>query len=174
MPLPATFDTGDDPLIPFPGFSFFVSFTAGAQFAPFGGANEQVAGGFSEITGLEATMEPKVIKEGGRNYGPVQRPGPVSFSTVILKRGVIRARHLWAWWAMFAGSDESVNGAWDGGARTNVDILLIAGGQPVLGWELVNAMPVKFRAPDLNARGGEVAIEEIHLVHEGLNTAKLS
>lgn len=171
-----TIPDGEDPLAPFPGFAFYVSFNpiAGSSFAPFQGLDEKITGGFSEVTGLEATMEPKVIKEGGRNYGPVQRPGQVSFSTVVLKRGVVRSRHLWAWWAMFAGSDDSTNGGWDKSGRANVDILFIAGGQAVLGWELANAMPVKFRVGDLNARGGEVAIEEIHLVHEGLNTAKVS
>jgi hypothetical protein len=29
-------------------------------------------------------------------------------------------------------------------------------------------MPVKFRAGDLSARATDVAIEELHLVHEGL------
>ncbi len=167
---------GQDPLAPFPGFAFFVAFNPpdGGDFAPFADVDEPITGGFSEITGLEATMEPKVIKEGGRNYGPVQRAGPVSFSTVVLKRGVVRSRHLWAWWAMFAGSDDSTNGGWGPSGRANVDIVFIAGGQAVLGWELVNAMPVKFRVGDLNARSGEVAIEEIHLVHEGLNTAQVS
>jgi len=167
---------GEDPLAPFPGFAFFVAFNAATSggFTPFGSTPGPITGGFSEVSGLEATMEPKVIKEGGRNYGPVQRPGQVSFSTVVLKRGVVRSRHLWAWWAMFAGADNSANGGWGPPGRANVDILFIVGSQAVLGWELVNAMPVKFRVADLNARGGEVAIEEIHLVHEGLNTAQVS
>jgi phage tail-like protein len=168
---------GQDPLVPFPGFDFYVSFRTTAIPYVFGGmpnVDDTISGGFSEITGLEATMEPKVIKEGGRNYGPVQRAGPVSFSTVVLKRGVVRSRHLWGWWAMFAGSDDSKNGGWSPNGRADVDILLIASGQAVLGWHLVNAMPVKFRAPDFNARGAEVAIEELHLVHEGLNTAPVS
>src|SRR4029434_5227993 len=52
---------------------------------------------FAECTGLEASMEPKVIKEGGRNYGAVQRAGTVTFATVILKRGMTSTRHLWRW-----------------------------------------------------------------------------
>src|SRR3982751_6445672 len=52
---------------------------------------------FSECTGLEATMEPKVIKEGGRNYGAVQRVGLVTFATVVLKRGITTQRDLWKW-----------------------------------------------------------------------------
>ena len=50
------------------------------------------SGAFSECTGLEATMEPKVIKEGGRNYGAAQRGGPVTFATVVLKRGMTTSR----------------------------------------------------------------------------------
>ena len=30
-------------------------------------------------------------------------------------------------------------------------------------------MPVKFRVGDLSGRGSEIAIEELHLVHEGLH-----
>src|SRR6187402_1472993 len=57
-------------------------------------------GSFSECAGLEATMEPKVIKEGGRNYGVAQRTGPVTFATVILKRGVTDASDLWKWFEL--------------------------------------------------------------------------
>ena len=50
---------------------------------------------FAECTGLEATMEPKTIKEGGRNYGAAQRTGAVTFATVVLKRGVSEDRGMW-------------------------------------------------------------------------------
>ena len=161
---------GQDPLIPFPGFAFFVAFqqAGGGDFAPFAGVAEPIVGGFSEVAGLEATMEPKVIKEGGRNYGPVQRAGPVSFSTVVLKRGIVASRQLWAWWSLFAGADDAANGGWAAANRADVTISLIRGDTALVGWKLTNAMPTKFRIADLNAKGGEVAIEELHLVHEGL------
>ncbi|MCK7481423.1 MAG: phage tail protein [Candidatus Moduliflexus flocculans] len=34
-----------------------------------------------------------------------------------------------------------------------------------------NALPVKFRAGELNARASEVGVEELHIVHEGLYAA---
>jgi phage tail-like protein len=168
---------GEDGFQPLPGFAFHVSFAAhsdsGAGTDPFKGMGmvaPEVAGGFQEVSGLEATMEPKVFKEGGRNYGSVQRPGPVTFATVILKRGIIiEPRHLWAWWGFFAGADGATNGGWDPTGRCDVSIALIRDRQPVVGWRLENAMPVKYRAADLNARGTEVAIEELHLAHEGLH-----
>ncbi len=48
-------------------------------------------------------MEPKVIKAGGANYGAAQRVGPVSFATVVLKRGMTSTRDLWNWFANVAG-----------------------------------------------------------------------
>jgi phage tail-like protein len=45
-------------------------------------------------------------------------------------------------------------------------------GQSVLAWQLTNALPVKFKAADMNARGTDVAIEELHLAHEGLSLVK--
>jgi phage tail-like protein len=42
-------------------------------------------------------------------------------------------------------------------------------GDPVLTWALHRALPVKFKAADLNGKGSEVGIEELHLAHEGLS-----
>jgi phage tail-like protein len=126
-----------------------------------------VDGAFSECTGLEGTMEQKVIKEGGRNYGVVQRAGPVTFATVILKRGISPGGSLAKWFMKVARGDY--------GNRASVRIALKAppaklGDPPrdVAVYHLENALPVKFKAADFNARATEVGIEELHLVHEGL------
>jgi phage tail-like protein len=37
-----------------------------------------------------------------------------------------------------------------------------------LRWRLDNALPIKFKAADLNARSAEVGIEELQIAHEGL------
>lgn len=133
-------------------------------------------GAFSDVSGLEASMEAKAIKEGGANYGAHQRAGPVSFATVVLKRGMTSTRDLWAWWALFAGAGNP-DGRPGASARTNgafahrftVRIRLLDGsGEPQLVWRLERAMPIKFKAADFNARATEVGIEELHLVHEGL------
>jgi phage tail-like protein len=155
--------SGEDRSVPLHAFAFHVSFELEA-FAKIG---KPLAGGFTDVTGLEATMEPKVIRAGGINYGAVQRAGPVTFATVVLKRGVVESRHLWQWWAGFAGAGGG-NGAWAESNRAEVTIAMLRAGKPVFGWKLARAMPVKFRAGDLNAQGGELAVEELHLAHEGL------
>lgn len=131
-------------------------------------------GAFSEITGLEASLEPKAIKEGGVNYGAHQRAGQVTFGTVVLKRGITRNRDLWKWWALFAGAadeglgQQSRNGAY--AQRLQVTITLMDP-DPALVWRLDRAMPVKFKVADFNGRASDVGIEELHLVHEGLFAA---
>lgn len=118
-------------------------------------------GAFSEVTGLEATMEPKVIKEGGRNFGVVQRVGPVTFSTVILKRGISKINDLWKWFELVAGGGYS--------KRLTATITLSGPDKAALySWRLLRAMPTKFKHADFNASSTSVGIEELHIVHEGL------
>jgi phage tail-like protein len=154
----------DHDLTPSGAFRFHLVFSDTRLDGGTGDGEREIAGGaFAECTGLEATMEPKVIREGGLNYGAHQRAGTVSFVTVILRRGMTPNRDLWDWFH---------SGTLGGGytRRMNVEIRHLDGdGQTeVRRWRLDRALPVKFKSGDLNARAAEVAVEELHLVHEGL------
>ena len=149
-----------DPLSP---FRFHVSFSE----EPLGGNGATLLasldGGFAECTGLEATMEPVVIKEGGRNYGAYQRVGPVSFSTVVLRRGILRSQQLWHWFELVTCAGAYAH-------RLSLSIVMMdQSGEPAVTWALRGAMPVKFKTADLNAKASEVGVEELHVVHEGLH-----
>lgn len=144
---------------PFPGFRFQVNFLEQ------GSRVSLARGAFSECSGLEATMEPEAIKEGGRNYGPAQRVGPVSFAEVALKRGLTSNWDLWKWFYKVAAGAYAY--------RLDVEIMILGPGdlelnQPRLKWKLARCLPTKFKAPDLDASSDQIAIEELHLVHEGL------
>jgi phage tail-like protein len=168
-------------IAPWQTFKFHVAFVREPIAARGGGSGASgdealCEGGFSDVSGLEASMEAKAIKEGGANYGAHQRAGQVTFATVILKRGMSSSRDLWGWWALFAGAGNPGGGS-GAATRTNgafahrltVRITLMnAAAQAQLVWRLERAMPVKFKAADFNARATEVGIEELHLVHEGL------
>ena len=169
-----------DPFIPpLFAFRFKVAFMREPIAATGGGAAAGSAealceGAFSEVTGLEASMEPKAIKEGGANYGAHQRAGQVTFATVVLKRGVTTARDLWAWWELFAGAayaDAAVQKPKNGALAHRLTVRITqenAKGEPQIQWRLERAMPVKFKVADFNARATEAAVEELHFVHEGL------
>ncbi|MCB1850732.1 MAG: phage tail protein [Gammaproteobacteria bacterium] len=139
------------------------------------------AGYFSEVTGFEITMEPKAIREGGRNWGEHQRSGPTKFAPMTLKRGVTSVNDLWAWFDITTRQNFY-------GYRLHGEITLLGnpstkplGGSgkgahagqsvtenPVLVWKLSGVLPTKFKGPDLNATANQVAIEELQLVHEGI------
>lgn len=139
------------------------------------------SGNFSEVTGFELTMEPKTLNEGGRNWGELQRIGITKFAPMVLKRGVTSVNDLWSWF------DATTKGA-NYGYRLHGEIEVL--GNPtvekpgpdkdneksnatpkenvVMTWLLTGVLPTKFKGPDLSSTANQVAIEELHLVHEGL------
>ena len=153
--------TAENMLAPLHVFRFQVDFREDSLNSGGGDEVPVCSGAFSECSGLEATMEPKVIKEGGRNYGAAQRAGPVSFSTVVLKRGMTSTRDLWSWFELVSRGGYSYRLA-------AVITMLDLAGNPVLRWQLEKALAVKFKAADLSAKATDVGIEELHLAHEGL------
>ena len=55
-------------------------------------------------------------------------------------------------------------------ARRNMAIVLMnEEGNPAARWEFTDAWPSKYDAPDLNAKGTDVAIETLEIVHEGID-----
>jgi phage tail-like protein len=150
--------------VPLHVFRFRVDFvtedlSSGLTFGPVA-----VSAAFSDCTGLDATMQPKKITEGGRNYGDAVRAGPVTFALVMLKRGITPNLDLWN---IFGGTVMGLN------PRMQVTITVFdLDGSPAVAWQLDNAMAIRYKFADLNGRGGgEVGIEELHLVHEGLSSA---
>lgn len=121
-------------------------------------------GAFSEVSGLEATMAPKSLKEGGRNWGEVQLAGPTTFAPVVLKRGITAVDDLWRWFDIATRRSSHalrLNGTIDVFHPEQPDA-------PLLRWRITNAMPTRFKGPDLSSTASQVAIEELQFVHEGL------
>jgi phage tail-like protein len=124
-----------------------------------------VAGGFSEVSGLEVELEVQDYREGGVNGFIHKRAGPAKYaSNLILKRGMTDNMVLWNWyWNV-------VHGIVD---RKNLSILLLdEAGEEKLRWNFEQAYPVKWTGPDLRATANEVAIESLELAHNGLQNFK--
>jgi phage tail-like protein len=148
-------------------FRFRVDFHETTADDPSSGAAQPICSGqFSEVSGIEATMEPKAFKEGGRNWGEIQRAGHTTFATLVLKRGMTRDRGLWTWFQSVAGGAYAY--------RLNARLVMIDAAEAAdtalgaLRWEFANCLPVKFKAADLSASSSEIGIEELHIAHEGL------
>lgn len=137
---------------------------AGAPPAPLGN------GGFAECSGLELEADIKEYLEGGFNSGVVRRVGRVKLQPLVLKRGIMvpdggqyMDTAFWDWLtAMVSGALPILR--CDGHIRVSDP----AGAQVVAHWSFTRGLPVKMTGPALNAKTGEIAIEELHIAHEGL------
>ena len=144
-------------------FRFQVSLT-GSNLPGGLGPGPLCSGSFSDASGVEATMTPRAIREGGRNFGQIQRPGPTAFGTMSLKRGVTSRQDLWTWFEMVTNGERF-------GRLLNGIIQVYSGTDVAFTWTLANVLPVKFKAPDLSATSTQVAIEELQLAYEQLSLA---
>jgi phage tail-like protein len=149
-------------LAPLHVFRFELAFFDASLRGGGGGQVQHMRAAFAECSGLEATMEPKIIVVGGQNYGQVQRAGPVTFATVVLRRGISAGHDLWDWFELSSRRS---------GYTYRMRVLITVKnpvGESAQRWQLEQAMPIKFKAADLNARATEIGLEELHLAHEGL------
>ena len=125
-------------------------------------------GAFQECSGLEIEMDVQEYQEGGRNDGVIRRVGRGKYSPVVLKRGMFFSaggevnRDLWSWLQDVVAGKRPV-------ARYDGVIQVMSSGEDVVAtWVFDRGLPHKVRGPELNAKTGEVAIEELHIAHEGL------
>jgi phage tail-like protein len=127
------------------------------------GGEDQVVGGFSDVTGLSSEVVYANYRNGNDPENHVRKiPTLHRTGDVTLKRGVIGDLRLFTW------LKETREGALD--PRTVVITLLDESRVPVCSWVLRNAQPQKWVGPTLAAKGGgEVAIEELHLVAEQID-----
>jgi phage tail-like protein len=116
---------------------------------------------FSECDGLDMTMQHKTVESGGVNNAQINLIGPVTYGQLTLKRGMTSNLQLWDWFAQgtVPGSVLTAHGE---------ITLWAADGTPAIQFTVLGCLPVKLRAPGMNARDGLVAIEELSLVYEQL------
>jgi phage tail-like protein len=115
---------------------------------------------FSECDGLEMSMEVKTIREGGRNTAQVRLAGPQAFSSLTLKRGMTPNFDLWKWFV------DTMN---DLSLRADAQVVILAADRkPQATFKLSRCLPLKLKAPALNAKDGAIAIEEFQLAYETL------
>lgn len=154
-----------------PAFRFTVTLTRDPSDGPAGSAPASLGNGaFAECSGLELEAEVKEYLEGGRNDGVVRRVGRVKLVPLVLKRGMFVAGDggyvdttLWDWLTgMVAGRlpIPRYNGT--------VTVCDPSGRRRPARWTFDRGLPSKVTGPALNARTGEIAVEELHIVHEGL------
>lgn len=126
------------------------------------GVEGTIVGGFSDVSGLGYEVSYSDYRNGNEKVNTVRHiPNTFKNDEVTLKRGLVGSDDLFVW----------LKGVREGTAdRRNVTITLHDEARTaVMTFKLTNAQVKKWTGPTLAAKGGgEVAMEEVHLVHEGI------
>jgi phage tail-like protein len=161
----------DERIDPLRGYNFIVSLTDSRPSSALSNlaltiSGAQATAGFSEVSGLEATMDVERYDAGGLNGATLHFPGRVKWANLVFKRGVVARRDFtdtsdfWTW----------LQGFLDGqGTRKDGTIALLDEQQnSALVWSWRRGLPVKWTGATLNAQQSAVAIEQLEIAHEGL------
>jgi phage tail-like protein len=124
------------------------------------GGEDQIAGGFSDVTGIGNEVKYSEYRNGNDQPNHVRKIANTNTTDdITLKRGLIGDTRLFEW--ITATRDGTFE------PRTVVITMLDERRSPTCEWVLRSAQPKKWVGPTLAAKGGgEVAMEELHLVAE--------
>ncbi|MBD5532870.1 MAG: phage tail protein [Lachnospiraceae bacterium] len=118
------------------------------------------AGGFSEASGFDASIDVIEYREGDMVQTPIKLPGLKKYGNITLKQGVADSMVMYEW--MIAGVEGEVE-------RKTITITILDETETATAsWQVINAWPTKYTAPDFNATSSEVAIETLEIAHEGM------
>jgi phage tail-like protein len=151
-------------LDPLPAFRFFVTLDPGDAHLP----PKQAllvpliaAAGFRSVAGLGGELEVESYAEGGRNDSIHQLPVRHAWGRLTFERGMTLGTGLWEWYS--AGLGGSL-----GARRDGVIVLMTPLGLPAIGWTFRGGLAASWNGPALDATAGNIALESLEIVHEGL------
>jgi phage tail-like protein len=142
---------------PYGSFNFLVDFATGDT--------GSVLAGFQEVSGMNIEVTSADYRNGNSSVNhPIKVNGVYKVGDVTFKRGLIGALDLYQWIDALRTGDHTV-------LRTvHIQLQDEAHDGPVMTWTLLNARPLRYTVPALNAKTGtEVAIEELVLSCEDLS-----
>lgn len=132
--------------------------------------DSQITASFTECAGLGVQVRKEVLMEGGVNEQQRILLGQAEFSDVTLRRGLSDDPAFWNWIAPLLAQHSAGNPPKN--HRRNLNILVFnQAGETMQCWTLIGAVPVGWKAPDLQADAATVAIEELTLAYEGIKVA---
>lgn len=127
-----------------------------------------VSGYFTEISGLGSeteVVEHKAVNDKGIEV--VQKiPGRWKWTDITLKRGVTSQMDIWTWRKMV--EDGNISGARKNGSIIMMDESL----KPIAQWNFTNGWPSKVTGPQMQSDTNSFGIEELTIVHEGIERTK--
>jgi len=117
---------------------------------------------FSEATIPDSTTDPVDYREGTDPTHQKKLSGLTKYGNVTLKKGITDNLELYDWRKSIEASGAAKN-------RKNISLILAdEEGNDKSRWDIVEAWPTKYDPSDFSAKGNEVLIETLEIVHEGI------
>jgi phage tail-like protein len=117
-------------------------------------------GGFNEVSGLDAEIEPVDYRNGDEDFVARKLPGLKKFPNIVLKRGIIGDLDAFTWFQL--GALGTVD------RREGAVIMRDEERNEVMRWKFVRGWACKYTGPSLKADSSAVAIESVEICHEGM------
>lgn len=119
--------------------------------------------GFTKCTGFGSTVEVIEYREGGDSTTVYKLPGKSSYPDLTLEYGLTDSRDLYDWHL------SAINGQIQ---RKNGSIIVLDDtGNEKVRWNFFAAWPSKYDGPDFDAKGNDVAIDNLTISCERLERA---
>ena len=140
---------------PYVQFNFLVNLGDGVTDGP--------AAGFQEVSGIGMEVTVAEYRNGNEKENSVRKITGMNKSTdVTFKRGVIGSLNLYSWLNDIRNGNEA-------SLRTvTVQLMAEDHSTPVMTWTLLRARIIKYTCGPMNAKGTDVAMEEMVLAYERL------
>jgi len=139
------------------GFSFSVSIK--------GLRSEAHEAQFQSVSGLSVDIELEEFAEGGENRFKHKLPVKTKFPNLVLKRGILVNSSVIDWCRdaieNFTFSPQDI-----------LVTLLNEERKPLMTWNVVRAIPVKWSVEEFNAQESKMAVETIELAYNYFNVTK--
>jgi len=128
-------------------------------------------GRFTEVSGLEFSIEVESIQEGGQNSFEHKLPGRITWPNLVFKRGLTQSDNLFAWMEESSGEGFAKNK--NKLTRATAAITLMSTtGERLREWSVEGAFPVKWSGPSLSNAQDDQATEELEIAHHGFRASK--
>lgn len=121
---------------------------------------------FADATIPDTSTEAVEYREGTDETHSRKLSGLTKFGNITLKKGLTDSMDLYSWRKTIEQKGALKN-------RKSLSIILVdEEGKEKAHWDVVEAWPIKYDVSPLSAKGNEVSIESIELVHEGIKRMK--
>jgi phage tail-like protein len=121
---------------------------------------------FSEATIPDTTTDSVDYREGTDPTFQKKLSGLTKFGNITLKKGITDSMDLYNWRKLVEQKGAINN-------RKSLSLIVVdEEGNDKAQWDILEAWPTKYDPSDFSAKGNEVLVETLELVHEGISRVK--